>query len=136
MKRASRRLTVLASMAAAVMLSLVLSPTPASAADSTLAWSCPSGNVCVWDDENGEGDRCNWDVADPDWYNGNIVCSWADDRQVQSAYNNGTSSAYGSVRFYEKANYSDSGGCLSQGGGYDSSSYIKLRSHRWVSSGC
>ncbi|MEV0743328.1 hypothetical protein AB0I51_47150 [Streptomyces sp. NPDC050549] len=41
---------------------------------------------------NYTGNRCSWSNADSDWTSGTVTCSSADDRNVKSVYNHGTSS--------------------------------------------
>lgn len=79
----------------------------------------------------GTGSRCSWTNVDPDWYSGSVQCSWSDTQNVGSAYNRGTSSAYGWVVLYTGANYTGTGYCIPQNGGSWSSLNVRIRSHRW-----
>lgn len=106
---------------------------------SVQAWECPSGDFCVWENTGGAGRRCNWSNADPDWWSGSIVCSWADDTLVESAFNNGANPDFQSVETFTGANYAASTrfACLRRGVLYNiTAGGIKLRSHRWVTYTC
>ncbi|WP_330465082.1 peptidase inhibitor family I36 protein [Streptomyces longwoodensis] len=101
---------------------------PNAAHATAQSFACDSGDLCVYTGI-GTGSRCSWSNADPDWYSGSVACSWADDRNVVSAYNHGTSSAYAYVVLYGGANYTGWYECIERG----STTYIndKVRSHRW-----
>ena len=105
---------------------------------STQAWECSSGNFCVWENTNGTGRRCMWSDADPDWWGGNIVCSWADDTPVESFLNNGTSTRFTGVRVYQGADHnSPIFGCIPRGKRLNiTAGGVKLRSHQWVTYPC
>ncbi|WP_327697216.1 peptidase inhibitor family I36 protein [Streptomyces sp. NBC_00459] len=52
------------SAAAATALAV---PTSASAAQAApVAVDCASGDICFWTGANFTGQKCSWDVADPD----------------------------------------------------------------------
>lgn len=127
--------------ASAITTKVAPAPEPIVVASSdftTQAWECPAGNFCVWENTNGTGRRCLWSDADPDWWSGSIVCSWADDTPVESFLNNGTSTRFTGVQAYMSANYQNPAwGCIPRGqpknvlnGG------TKLRSHQWVTYTC
>ena len=101
---------------------------------NTANWFCNDGDVCVWTGYAGNLKGCAWADADPDWYGGNIQCSWADNQPFLSALNAGTSTAYGSVRIHSGANYTGSFICIERGDSYQGS--FQGRSHRWVTSAC
>jgi hypothetical protein len=104
---------------------------------SPQAWECPSGDFCVWENTGGTGRRCNWDVADPDWWAGSVVCSWADDTPVESALDNGNVSRFLAVRVYRSANEQNSFACLRRGVLYNiTAGGVRLRSHEWVTYYC
>lgn len=107
--------------AAALVLTAVGPSTAAPA-----AYSCPVGNVCFYSGTDGSGQRCNWQVDDPDWRGGSTVCSWSGSSNVRSVYNN----AYSDVAYYLGANYSNYVGCTVVGdsGNLTGSGY-KIRSH-------
>lgn len=115
-------------------------PQPATAAAAApLAWECPAGDLCVWENQNGTGRRCNWSNADDDWWNTPVVCSWADDTKVESFANNGTSSRYSGVALYRGANYTNFYFCAPQGTGLGwnvPNGGVFLRSHRWITGAC
>ncbi|MFJ3671454.1 peptidase inhibitor family I36 protein [Streptomyces sp. NPDC090106] len=122
--------SVVAATVAAVSL---LAPSPAEAAAS----DCPSGSLCVWDAINYTGNRCSWSSADSDWTSGSVTCSWADDRNIMSVYNHGTSSSYEGVGLYSAAGYSGYLGCVGQGEkapGVSGGPGVKVRSHKWLAS--
>lgn len=99
------------------------------------AWECESEHVCFWNGFNGTGGRCMWDVADPDWTSGNIVCSWATTSNVRSVMNLGLSSATG-VAYYTSTGYSNRIGCTKQQHGGNLAGTYQLRSHQWISGNC
>lgn len=106
---------------------------------SVQAWECPSGDFCVWENTGGTGRRCNWTNADPDWWSGSIVCSWADDTKVESVLDNGNDSRFLSVEAFTGANYAAGTrfACFRRGVPYNiTAGGIKLRSHRWVTYTC
>ncbi|MEV7739713.1 peptidase inhibitor family I36 protein [Streptomyces sp. NPDC088921] len=107
---------------------------PSSASATAQAWECNSGSVCVYSGNNGTGSRCSWSNADPDWYSGDVQCSWADNQVVRSIYNRGTSSSYNWVVLYTGANYTGDHYCWAQNGGFGSDFNTKIRSHRWRAS--
>lgn len=101
------------------------------------AWAdCPAGNFCIWSGPNATGSMCKWSNADNDWYSGSIVCSWADNQPLRSAYNNGTSTSYAGVWVYTGANYTGTAYCPLRRGyaWYDVS--IWGRSHQWRTVSC
>ncbi|MCA1705478.1 MAG: peptidase inhibitor family I36 protein, partial [Actinobacteria bacterium] len=79
------------------------------------SYDCPSGHICFYTGDNGTGDRCTWDTADPDWRNGAIQCSWAADKNVRSVFNNDSDPRYTGVVYYKGADYQDRVGCTQQG---------------------
>lgn len=118
-------------------------PAPVAAAAEAAplaAWDCPAGNVCVWENRGGTGRRCHWSDADPDWWSGSIVCSWADDTKVESFRNNGRSTGYSGVALYQGANYATPFWfCAPQltGDLWDvTNGGVFLRSHRWITGSC
>jgi hypothetical protein len=149
--RNRRGVTVILALALSVAATMLALAAPATAEPATgkpvltteaistaAAWDCPSGNFCIWENTNGTGRRCMWSDADPDWWSGNIICSWADDTPVESFLNNGTSTRFTGVQVYRGANYQVAVyGCIPRGrplnilgGG------VVLRSHRWVTYTC
>ncbi|MET9459932.1 peptidase inhibitor family I36 protein [Streptomyces canus] len=131
--RRGRRALIATAITFALAALGLIAPSSASAS-AQAAWDCPSGNLCIWTGTAGTGSRCTWTNADTDWYRAPVVCSWADDRVVGSAKNNGTSSSYDWVVLYDGANY---GGTtcyfIAQHGDTWSNLNFKLRSHRWSS---
>lgn len=127
------RRTLSATVVAATVAALgLLAPGSAEAAAS-----CPSGSLCVWDQINYTGNRCSWSNADNDWTSAPVVCSWADDRNVKSVYNNGTSSSYEGVGLYSGTGYSGYLGCIGQGvkgPGVSGGPGLKVLSHKWLTS--
>jgi hypothetical protein len=131
--RTARRTLSAAVITATVAALGLLAPSSAEAAAS----DCPSGSLCVWDQINYTGNRCSWSNADSDWTSGTVTCSWADDRNVKSIYNHGTSSAYAGVGVYSGANYSGYIGCAAQGAkgtAVSGDAGVKMRSHKWLTS--
>jgi hypothetical protein len=106
-----------------------------SPATALAAWECPVGDVCVWTDRDGQGSRCAWSDADPDWLAGSIICSWSGALPVHSFWNRGTSTRFFGVAFYSSPNYKNPLGCGSPQGtawNISSSSGAYLRSHQWI----
>lgn len=118
-------------VAMAAGLALVV---PGSANAAT--FSCPAGNVCFYTGDNGTGQKCVWSVADPDWRNGAIQCSWAADKNVRSVFNNGQNPNLTGVVYYRGANYHDRVGCTRQGQKGNLAGTYKLRSHKWTDGHC
>lgn len=127
-------LAVLAVSAAAATALAV--PTSASAAQAApTAVDCASGHICFWTGANFTGQKCAWNVADPDWQGGAVRCSWAGTTNVKSVWNAGTSSSTG-VAYYRGANYDDRIGCTRQQHGGNLAGTYKVRSHKWISGSC
>ncbi|UQA94815.1 hypothetical protein [Streptomyces halobius] len=131
--------TILLGSAAAVPATAAATPAASNTVAVTtesgarIQVSCPSGDVCFW---NKSWQRCNWNVADPNWSGGNIRCSWAKTRNVHYVWNRGTSSRYTGVVYYLKTNYRNRVGCTRQGkSGYLQGTY-KVDSHKWTSGRC
>ncbi|MGB3438562.1 MAG: peptidase inhibitor family I36 protein [Actinophytocola sp.] len=104
---------------------------------SALAWECPSGDFCIWENTGGTGRRCNWSVADPDWQGGTIRCSWSGATKVESAFDNGNDTSFASVAAYRQANYGSRWGCFDRGVTYNvTAGGVLLRSHQWVTNHC
>lgn len=94
-----------------------------------LTWECPPGHLCVWENLNGTGRRCNWSTDSPDW----SECSWAGGTGVKSITNNGPSS----VHLYLRRNYIHFFLCLPQGASWTAPGGVPpIQSHRWVSEPC
>jgi hypothetical protein len=101
------------------------------------AWECNTYHICFWTGTNGTGSRCMWDIADPDWAGGAVVCSWALSRNVASVMNRGTSSDGSTgVAYYTQANYGSRIGCTRNQHGGNLAGTYKLRSHKWISGSC
>lgn len=113
-------------------------PVAVAKADVTIqAWECARGDFCVWENTNGTGRRCAWSGADPDWWSGNIVCSWADDTPVESAFNNGTDPKFFAVQPFRDADYQNGWYCFRPGYLYNvTAGGVKFRSHKWVTYQC
>ncbi|WP_189932992.1 peptidase inhibitor family I36 protein [Streptomyces sulfonofaciens] len=114
----------------------VVAPAPDSGA-TALAWECPAGDFCVWENPGGVGRRCNWSVADPDWQGGSISCSWSSTVKVESAKDNGNDPAFAAVAVYRQANEEGRFACLDRGKNYEiTAGGVLLRSHEWVTYHC
>jgi hypothetical protein len=102
------------------------------------AWACDRGSICFWNRPNGTGSRCMWDVADPDWLNGNIHCSWANIDPVRSVYNNSgpTDKPYTGVVYYRRDNYKDRVGCTRNWERGNLAGTYMVRSHEWTTGHC
>ncbi|WP_285744327.1 peptidase inhibitor family I36 protein [Lentzea sp. NBRC 105346] len=102
-----------------------------------IAWDCPVGSVCFWNDADGTGSRCEWDIADPDWLDGEFMCSWADRDNVMSVLNN---SAPGESRstlvFFAESGYQQPIACEVPGQRINLKGTYRVRSHKWTSGGC
>lgn len=125
--------TALAALAAGAAVAATLAlPGTASAAPS----GCLEEYVCFYSGKDYTGDRCIWSQSDPDWWNGFISCSWADDKNVKSVFNNGTSDRFTGVAYYLDKDYEDRVGCTKQGKGGNLAGTYKVRSHRWIDGSC
>lgn len=148
-----RRFTLLLSMAVLAITTILAGTTGATAETApaaapiavvvphgdvtVLAWECPSGDFCVWENPHGMGRRCNWDVADPDWQGGAIRCSWSATLKVESALDNGNDPRFAAVAVYQQANYMSTFGCFDRGTPYEvTNDGVLLRSHKWVTAHC
>lgn len=151
--RTLRQFGLVIGMVALAIIAVLVAPTGAAAQATSatapvavpvhhrdvtvLAWECPSGDFCVWENTGGTGRRCNWNVADPDWQGGTIRCSWSGSTKVESALDNGNDSSFASVAVYLQANYGSRWGCFDRGVTYNvTAGGVLLRSHRWVTSHC
>ncbi|MFC9647388.1 MULTISPECIES: peptidase inhibitor family I36 protein [unclassified Streptomyces] len=105
---------------------LVVTSAGVSSAAPT-AYTCPIGNICFYSGSNGTGQRCNWQVSDPDWRAGTTTCSWSSSANVRSVYNNG----YTGVVYYTGANYTSRVGCTGAGGSGNLTGTYKVRSHEF-----
>jgi hypothetical protein len=112
-------------------------PHASSARPAIAAWDCPTGDLCVWNQENGVGARCTWSNADPDWLSGSIRCSWAGTSPVRSFYNHGVSTSFSGVTLYLSPNYQNKYFCAPQGSTWNvPSPGVFLRSHKWTTGAC
>lgn len=104
--------------------------------EALAAWDCDEGDICFWDGFDGTGSRCNWSGNDYNWQDGNIICSWADNRPVKSVYNRGQSSTYTGVAYYHNSGYNDRAGCTKRGHKGDLAGTYEVWSHRWITTSC
>jgi hypothetical protein len=95
-----------------------------------VAWECPSGRVCFWNNFDGAGSRCYWNADDPNWLSGSIRCSWADTYNVRSVSNRKTVR----VEYFTSTNYRNRIGSTTGLGRGNLAGTYELRSHRWVNS--
>ncbi|HEU5470696.1 MAG TPA: peptidase inhibitor family I36 protein [Actinophytocola sp.] len=141
-------------MAAVIVMAAVIAPVTQAAAapaapgsqlvawdDQTgaglQAWECSEFHICFWTGRNGTGSRCIWDIADPDWTSGGVVCSWAKTKNVASVMNLGTSSDGSTgVAYYTQTNYNSRIGCTRNQHGGNLAGTYQLRSHKWISGSC
>jgi len=111
--------------------------TTTSASDSVTgkplpAWQCPDGYACFWSGPDGTGSRCTWDLDDPDWRAGRVVCSWSETDDVRSVINNGPDA----VSYFRQANFRGRLDCVEPGQQVNLRAAIVIRSHRWGYGGC
>jgi len=78
---------------------------------ATASYSCPAGDICFYDAKDGNGNRCNWSVSDPDWTSGQAKCSWAQTSNVMSVFNN----ADWSVSYFLQRNFTNKVGSTQPG---------------------
>ncbi|MFE6979460.1 peptidase inhibitor family I36 protein [Streptomyces sp. NPDC057682] len=110
---------------------------PSAAQTAAAAAACATGYVCFWTGTNYTGSKCTWLNGDPDWYSGDIKCTWAANGSLaRSVYNAGTSSSKTGVAYYSGANYANRVGCTPQGRGGNFTQARALRSHQWISTAC
>ncbi|MFJ5262112.1 peptidase inhibitor family I36 protein [Streptomyces sp. NPDC088387] len=145
MKRSSMALAA-AGGALALCAALGASAGTASADVGPKAWgSCAAGDVCVYTEFNGTGEKCSWDANDPNWLTaagGTPKCSWAGTKNVKSIWNNGKrDTAYRHVKFYLGTNYTNYYGCAERyaagvgwRGNTGPDAGAPIRSHKWVTS--
>ncbi|MFB6721565.1 peptidase inhibitor family I36 protein [Kribbella sp. NPDC056345] len=102
------------------------------------AWTCASGYVCFYSGTGGSGRACAWFGNDNHWLQGSVTCSWADELQVKSVYNNGASTAYSGVRYYTRPDYNReyNAGCTPRGQHGTLNTPRWLRSHNWETGAC
>jgi hypothetical protein len=101
-------------------------------------WGCDSGYICFWTGPDGTGSRCAWDIADPDWADGGIRCSWALTTNVKSVFNKGTSGdgSTGVAYWTTKEFAGNRIGCTRNGQNGNLAGTYKIRSHKWISGPC
>ncbi|MFF2198235.1 peptidase inhibitor family I36 protein [Streptomyces sp. NPDC058157] len=58
-----RRMSSLAAAGLSLALSLAAAPFASAAGSQTAAYTCNSGNFCIYSDWNGGGERCEWSDA-------------------------------------------------------------------------
>ncbi|MCC3655337.1 MULTISPECIES: peptidase inhibitor family I36 protein [Streptomyces] len=123
-------------LSAAAATAFVLPASSATAAPAApAAVDCATGDVCFWTGYDFTGKKCAWDIADPDWQNGAVKCSWAATTNVKSVWNAGTGS-YSGVAYYKGANYTDRVGCTRNQHGGNLAGTYKVRSHKWITGSC
>lgn len=66
----------------------------------------------------------------------NISCSWADDKNVKSVFNNGTGSRFTGVAYCLDKDCRNRVGCTKQGKVGNLAGSYEVRSHRWVDGAC
>ncbi|MFE9725692.1 peptidase inhibitor family I36 protein [Streptomyces sp. NPDC005794] len=86
----SRTTRTVVGLAAAALMSTLVTPDPVGAAPLN-PWSCTPGAFCAYPQPNGKGGACGWQIDDPDWLGGSSVCKWSRNTRVKSVVNNGTS---------------------------------------------
>jgi hypothetical protein len=102
------------------------------------AWACPINHVCFWNQPNGRGRRCIWDVADPDWLNGSIQCSWAREN-VKSVFNNSGPEGghdWTGVVYYRQDRFRNRVGCTRNFQKGNLAGTYTVRSHEWTTGHC
>ncbi|TDD63115.1 hypothetical protein E1263_01825 [Kribbella antibiotica] len=101
-------------------------------------WDCNTGDVCFYSGPAGTGDMCHWSGNDDDWQRGSVTCSWSARTTVKSVKNNGTSTAYNGVRYYDQVGQDrdDSVGCIPRGGRGTLRNERFLKSHKWETGAC
>lgn len=107
--------------------------------NSVNAWECNAGDLCVWEDTNGEGRRCTWTNADSDWTLDPVVCSWAATTPVESYWNRGQSTSFTGVELYRQSGWywQSKFHCAPQGTQWNvTNGGVLLRSHRWITGTC
>lgn len=102
------------------------------------AWQCPDGDVCFWSGPDGTGSLCKWDVTDPDWRSGDIVCSWSEGDEVRSVFNNSHSpdAPDVAVLYYKRTNFHARVGCVEPGQQSNLPATSRVRSHRLAIGSC
>ncbi|MEV4428333.1 protein kinase domain-containing protein [Streptomyces sp. R-07] len=95
---------------------------------------CAPGNVCFFSEAGGQGEMCDWFNDDPEWFDGDTVCSWARDRTPRSVFNNGSADPKGFVHvaYFAEKNLKDGLGCIRQGARRDLTLDRPIASHTWA----
>ncbi|MFJ4329071.1 peptidase inhibitor family I36 protein [Streptomyces tricolor] len=114
--------------AAVATAALVLGVAPPAASASPTAWECSVGDVCFWSGYGGTGQRCAFDIKDPNWHVAPVVCSWAGSTTVKSIWNRNSSP----VRYYVSTNYNGWIGCTLSGGRGDLTGTYTVSSHQFT----
>lgn len=119
---------------AALGFATVATPGIAQAAEAQDG-SCPYKSVCFYTGYDRTGDRCVWDVSDPDTTSGTYACSWADDTNVRSIVNNGSYDGPSSVAYWTTKDMQGSRvGCTSISSYGDLAGTYEVHSLKWVDS--
>ncbi|MET9555602.1 peptidase inhibitor family I36 protein [Streptomyces sp. NPDC006645] len=132
------RATVLGTVAVSTAALGAFVPSAPAAAAPTAWGACAEGNVCFYTGFDGTGSKCTFPVADRDWTQAPLVCSWSQTTNVKSVWNNGTSPNFTGVAYYQWNNMveKDRKGCTLQGKRGDLAGTYKLKSHQWVDGPC
>ncbi|MFC8367450.1 MULTISPECIES: protein kinase [unclassified Streptomyces] len=97
---------------------------------------CPSGHVCFFSEEQGQGEMCGWEGDDPDWVSGLNDCPWARKQEPASVFNNGMRDPRGYVHvvYFEERGLRDRAGCVKRGERRDLDPGSPVGSHTWATS--
>jgi len=137
MRKGALTLAAVSSVLGAGLLAPSAQAAPAGedAVDTVAGYGdCDAGLICFWDGKDGTGHRCEWSGNDSDWWNGAIVCSWADEKPPLSVYNHGQSESFTGVVYFKPDG--SRAGCTRRGQHGNLSGDYKVRSHLWTTGNC
>ncbi|HEY9372362.1 protein kinase domain-containing protein [Streptomyces sp.] len=95
---------------------------------------CAPGSVCFFSQADGGGQMCAWEGDDPDWFDGQTDCSWADTARPRSIFNNGLPDPKGFVHvaYFAKPGLQQRLGCIEKGRRLDLAPGSAVLSHTWA----
>ncbi|MBP2326521.1 hypothetical protein JOF56_006906 [Kibdelosporangium banguiense] len=101
------------------------------------AWECNAGDLCVWNEWGGTGQKCSWTNKDNDWQALPVRCSWSANKRVQSYRNNGQNASFTGVQLFHEENFLAPWHCAPQGTKWNvTGGGVFLQSHQWTSGTC
>ncbi|WP_418958665.1 serine/threonine-protein kinase [Streptomyces tritici] len=95
---------------------------------------CTPRAVCFFSAPDGGGEMCAWEGDDPDWFDGQTDCSWADRTSARSVFNNGGPDPKGFVHvaYFAEAGLQRRLGCVERGRRQNLPTPAPVLSHTWA----